>query len=282
MTSAPIPTDPRRLAVRLEVAEGNIEADAYQAWIRSHPHEDGLAIANGHVHVLHALRSDPVTRLWGLGLGDGPDADVIDEAIREGVRRGAVKITIEWNPYADPALLGVLGERRFIVQEFTNTYVLDLHGDVPPAKRPLSEHLRLEQLDHADPGEVDAAARVWARATFGDQAPASAIAHGRLQMSQPSRATFVVRDADQIGGVGTVGIDADVAFLCITATLPEYRSLGIQSHMLRARLDHARERGASIATIGSDPGTPSQRNIERAGFRCIYTKLIVKRPLISD
>lgn len=53
-------------------------------------------------------------------------------------------------------------------------------------------------------------------------------------------------------------------------TAPSYRKWGLQTALIDWRLRLAKEHGAPIATLETDPGSDSQRNAERIGFRLAY------------
>ena len=59
---------------------------------------------------------------------------------------------------------------------------------------------------------------------------------------------------------------------------PEFRGRGIHRALLAHRLWHAAEEGCDLALCECLPGSQSQRNQERVGFRVLYTKLVLKRP----
>ena len=48
---------------------------------------------------------------------------------------------------------------------------------------------------------------------------------------------------------------------------------GMHRELILARLHEALARGADLATASTLPGSGSQRNYERAGFRVAYTKV---------
>jgi GNAT superfamily N-acetyltransferase len=54
-------------------------------------------------------------------------------------------------------------------------------------------------------------------------------------------------------------------------TLPAFRSRGIHTALVHARLAAAREAGCDLAMVHTRPGAVSQRNILRAGFQLAYT-----------
>jgi GNAT superfamily N-acetyltransferase len=269
----------RALAHRLEIAETLIEADAASSWYEAHPDAGGGVVARGALRVVHGAPPDDVTRVWGIGLGEEPEAEALDEAIEEARRRDHRKVTVEWNPYAHEGLFDVFERRGLVVQEFTNTYVRDARIEPAVPRRALAPRLRIERIDPADPASVEAGARAWATGIMRRDPPGWLLQVGRLAMAQARRACFGAIDEGRIVGVGTVALWDGVAFLGMSSTLASHRAMGVQSHLLHARLEHARDHGADLATMGSDPGTVSQRNIERAGFACVYTKLIMKRVL---
>jgi GNAT superfamily N-acetyltransferase len=63
------------------------------------------------------------------------------------------------------------------------------------------------------------------------------------------------------------------------STLPAFRRRGVQRACLAARLDLARAAGCDLAVTSATPGGESARNIERAGFQCVYTSVGLVRPL---
>ncbi len=69
-----------------------------------------------------------------------------------------------------------------------------------------------------------------------------------------------------------LNISAGVALLAGAATVPEARRQGAQRALLRARLAYAAERGSDLAMVVTAPGSASQRNAMRQGFRHVYTR----------
>jgi GNAT superfamily N-acetyltransferase len=74
-------------------------------------------------------------------------------------------------------------------------------------------------------------------------------------------------------GTGALVIDGGVGWLSGDSTLPEYRGRGIQQAIQHHRLRLARDAGCTLAVTESAPGSGSQRNMERLGFRLVYTHL---------
>jgi predicted GNAT family acetyltransferase len=67
--------------------------------------------------------------------------------------------------------------------------------------------------------------------------------------------------------------------LCGAGTLADYRGRGLQTALLRARMQAAVEAGCDFAVVVTQGGTTSQRNAERLGFRVAYSKATVIKQL---
>jgi hypothetical protein len=64
-----------------------------------------------------------------------------------------------------------------------------------------------------------------------------------------------------------------VALMAGAGTIPEARKLGAQLALLESRLRWGAEQGCDIAMMCAAPGSASQRNAERHGFRIAYTRI---------
>jgi len=66
-----------------------------------------------------------------------------------------------------------------------------------------------------------------------------------------------------------MSIHRGVASFGGAGTLPEFRNRGVQKALLLARLAKAAEHGCDLAMVATMPGSGSQRNVERQGFRVV-------------
>lgn len=73
----------------------------------------------------------------------------------------------------------------------------------------------------------------------------------------------------------------EVAILAGASTRPSFRRRGAQNRLLDARLEIARNAGCRYAMMAAIPGSASQRNAERWGFRVAYTRTKWERSLES-
>ncbi len=79
-------------------------------------------------------------------------------------------------------------------------------------------------------------------------------------------------------GGGALSIHDGVAAIFGASTLPSFRRLGVQSAVIRALITYALEADCDVAYTLTRPGSVSQRNVERQGFRVAYTRCSLVRP----
>jgi len=80
-----------------------------------------------------------------------------------------------------------------------------------------------------------------------------------------------------VAGGATLALRGTVAGLFGASTLPDFRKHGVQTALLQARLRRAAEAGCEMAVSLAQPGSVSQRNIMRQGFRVLYTRVKFER-----
>jgi hypothetical protein len=72
---------------------------------------------------------------------------------------------------------------------------------------------------------------------------------------------------------GAMFLHDGVALLAGASTIPGTRRQGAQRSVLESRLRYAAEQGCDLAMMCAAPGSASQRNAERQGFRIAYTRI---------
>jgi GNAT superfamily N-acetyltransferase len=93
--------------------------------------------------------------------------------------------------------------------------------------------------------------------------------------SIPAVSCWLARAGGRIAGGGALVLHNGLALICGDGTLPEFRSQGVQTALLRARLDRARRSRCDLAVICTQPGSSSQRNAERQGFQVVYARTLM-------
>ncbi len=96
---------------------------------------------------------------------------------------------------------------------------------------------------------------------------------GVISANREGSTCFIAEVDGTPGAAGVLCMHQGVALLGGAATVPELRRKGLQSALLQYRLQYARNHGCDVAMIGTEPGSGSQRNAEREGFRIAYTRI---------
>jgi GNAT superfamily N-acetyltransferase len=109
--------------------------------------------------------------------------------------------------------------------------------------------------------EVPEAARVTDRPAFE---------HGGV----PGWHLYLASVGESPAGAAALAIDDGIGYLANASTLPELRRRGVQTALIARRLSDAAAAGCELVSSGTDFGTPSQRNLERAGLQVAYTKAV--------
>jgi GNAT superfamily N-acetyltransferase len=119
---------------------------------------------------------------------------------------------------------------------------------------------------------------LWARTAAEGWSEAEEYAHlildlARVSASRPDAPCFLAELDGRAIATGGLSIHEGVALLAGASTIPAARKRGAQRALLEARLTHAAACGCDLAMMGAEPGSASQRNAERQGFRIAYTRI---------
>jgi len=221
-------------------------------------------------HLVFVARRSLVGRAHALGFaGEVKPEDI--ERVEEFYFRHEADAQVDICPYADPSLFESVNQRGFQVAEFNQT----LGRWIEPGESFAIPQNGLE-VRRVTAEEGPQWSNVLARVFFAEQATN----FGRFFLPWVKYENAMCLGAfigDQmVGGAGGLIIPQHrTAGLFGAATLPEFRGRGIQSALLEERLRLAQRAGCDLAVTLTMPGTSSQRNAERAGFRTAYTKVVV-------
>jgi GNAT superfamily N-acetyltransferase len=213
----------------------------------------------------------PLNQAFGLGL-EGPVSPWDVEALEDFIGRAGTPVRVQLLPFADPSLSELLGERGYRVLRFLQMLV----REVGPAD--LSPPVAGVEVRRATEGE----ARLWARTVLQAFFEREEVGEEELLSALPTAYTqgttcWLAWEGDTPIGAGAHSVYGRVANLFYTGVRPEYRRRGVQAALIRARLQAAAQAGCTLACCSAQPATGSQRNLERAGFRILYPKVILQR-----
>jgi len=257
------------LSRRLERAEGRGNADFVEARAKLFPESGAEWIEVAGAYAMFDGVGSPITQTFGLGVFD-PVTQADMERLEEFFQKRGAHVHHEVSPMADPALLALLNERGYQPIELTSVMYRPIWRGVRLAS-PLNEKVRARL---AREGEEELWARTAARGWSGETG-FSDLLTGLFYISakRSVNLSFVAEVDEQAIATGSLLIHEGVALLAGASTIPEGRKQGAQLSLLEIRLRHAAEKGCDIAMMGAAPGSASQRNAERQGFRIAYTRI---------
>lgn len=232
-----------------------------------------LEIAGGIA--IYAGPGSPVNGAWALGTSVQVTAGEIAEVERFFVDRGE-RPAASVSPFADPTVVGVLSERGWCPRCFENVLVREvIPGEALPEPDPHVD-VRLVRT----PEDRELWADCVARGFAAPETPTPAevrLAHAAA--ANPDATLLMAHVDGQAAGTGEFSMREGVAWLSADTTLPAFRGRGVQRSLQRARLAMARDAGCDLAVSESIPGSVSQRNMERLGFRLAYVRVECIAPL---
>lgn len=218
----------------------------------------------------------PVNRAMGLGMGEDPVS--VDEITRleEFYGERGAEACAGICPLAHPSLLSSLAQRSWIVSGFENVLVRDVSQD--DAHTVAGPGIEIREAEGQEDREL------WglvAATGFSDPLPPlqQQLALARVVIQRPGTRLFLAFADGKVAGTGEMLIEKGVAWLSADATLPQFRGRGVQQALQRRRICAAAQAGCRLAATESTPGSPSQRNMERLGFRIVYTRVDMSRPV---
>jgi hypothetical protein len=237
---------------------------------------EAIAVVGGHAVFMGA--GSPLSQAQGLGLhGPVPEPEI---ALMEAFFRDRQTLTqIEVASLADQTLLSCLTQRGFLIAEQTHLLVASL----------ATEGLRRSSANPSEPATIVDVARVesgqcafWVDVVLacffeGPAAPPPALRDGAIAMAAvPGFSAWMARVDGQPAGGASLVIHDGLALFCGDGTLPSFRNRGVQTALLRSRLAHALAAGCRLAVTCTQPGSGSQRNAERQGFRVAARTMLTK------
>ena len=257
------------LSRRLERAEARSNAEFVEARAAADPASGACWIEVAGAYAMYDGPASPITQTFGLGLFDPvspEDMSRVEEFFRE---RGA-PVFHEVSPLAEGALLALLNERGYRPVEFTSVMFRQLRAG-PGVAAPRDERISVRAV-----GEDEH--ELWARTAAKGWSESPEVADimfdlGLVSAKRPGGLSFLAELGGEPIATGALAISEGVALLAGASTIPEGRQRGAQTALLDARLRYAAERGCDLAMMCALPGSASQRNAERQGFRIAYTRI---------
>ncbi len=257
------------LARRLEAMEAFCCLDTARNVARIRPEIPSAAeqIAGGWA-VFTGVGS-PISEARGLGM-DGPVTPAEMDRLESFYHSRGDAIRIEVCPLTDPTLHQLLAARGYQLLEFSNMLARPLAAGQGREARASDAQITTRI---ATPAEGPLWADTVARCFAGQMAITQELIDVVSCWTHSSIGScYFGYVSGEIAGGGSVAVNAGVGLLGGAGTVERFRNRGVQQALIAARLEHAARAGCDLAMTVTLPGSGSQRNCERHGFRVAYTR----------
>ena len=261
------------LAREIELAEAEAAVGCAERLLGAHG-EDAAAVcpvAGGYA--VYCGANSPVTQAVGLGLNGAVSKEEF-ERLEEFYFSREEPVRVETCPMADGSLIEHYRERGYHVTEFSNVMVRPVEKAAAAA---LPAGIEIQK---AGDGEIDLWTLTVAQG-FAEHFPVTQELLGIMRLFADGENTecYFARIDGKIAGGATLAVRGRIAGLFGASTLPQFRNRGVQTALLHTRMQRAAERGCELAMSIALPGSASERNITRRGFRTLYTRVKFEKEL---
>jgi ribosomal protein S18 acetylase RimI-like enzyme len=238
----------------------------------------GFAIEIGEGTATYAGPDSPFNKVAGLGFGGLPEDEL--DRVEAAFAERDVPVQVELSTLGDPAVGELLTGRGYGLAGFENVLGRPLDGE--------PEHVTAAGIEIRPSGddELEAWLDVVVDAVMHpdvdgaaahEEFPRDAIERAeRDLLATGVRRWSALRDGAIAGGAGLRVADG-IAQMAGAATAPSHRRRGVQAALTAVRLEAAAAAGCDVAVVTTQPGSTSQRNVQRRGFHLLYARAVLIR-----
>lgn len=255
------------LARRLERTEARSNADFVEARAKAFPDRGATWTEVAGAYAMFDGVGSPLTQTFGLGVFqeiNPADLDAIEGFFKS---RGA-EVFHEVSPIADASVFKLFNERGYRPIEFSSV----LYRTIDPDVRLGSSRNDQVKVRLVPENEIE----LFAQTAFEGWSEFTEILDFLRELAQVTALSKSLSFIAELEGkpiaTGALSITGDVALLAGASTIPTARRQGAQLALLEERLRYAAAHGCTVAMMAANPGSGSQRNAERNGFRIAYTR----------
>jgi hypothetical protein len=260
----PAPFADSALARRLENTEGHGNAAFVDAQARREPYSGAMRTAIAGTLAMFAGTGSPLTQTFCLGMHARPSGRDLDALERFFTSKGS-PVFHEVSPHAGADVYATLSSRGYKPIELSNVMYLAIGASSGVVVNPALRVRTVERTEADWYGDI--ATRGWS-----EMPEVLPFMRGFARSSVEVATCFVAEQDGQAIAAAALFMHGGVGLLAGASTVPEGRRQGAQLALLEARLRTAAASGCDLAMMVAAPGSASQRNAERNGFRVAYTR----------
>lgn len=219
--------------------------------------------------VLYDGPLSPITQTFGVGVHQPVSPAEMDEIETFFRSRGAT-VQHEVSPMVEDSTVALLTGRGYRPIEFTSVMFRDIAPGLRLTRAP-NERVSVRTVAPGDAETYIATATAgWSEyLEFADMMAELS----RVALEKTNGALFLAEVDGRAIATGALNVVGGVGLMAGASTVPEARNQGAQLALLEHRLRHAAAEGCDLAMMCARPGSASQRNAERHGFRIAYTRV---------
>ena len=256
------------LARRLERTEAHGNAAFVEARAQAFPDSGAEWIEVDGTYAMFDGPTSPISQTFGLGMFHPLTAERLDR-IETFFKERDADVFHEVSPLADPTTFALLNERGYQPIEFTSVLFRPINPDVVLSASP-NRNVKVRVTSENEKA-------LWSDVAFEGWSEFTELSDflrdmGKVHACSKSPSFLAELDNQPIA-TGMLTIHEGVALLAGASTIPTARRQGAQLALLEARLRYGAKQGCDIAMMAALPGSASQRNAERHGFRIAYTRI---------
>jgi GNAT superfamily N-acetyltransferase len=254
------------LSKRLERAEGFSCAQYAEARRRQYPDSGAEWMECAGAFVVFNGVNSPVTQTFGLGVFEELSPAALNKIERFFLDRGA-PVLHEVSPFAGIAALDMLCSRGYKPVELSSV----LYRLVEHSEATIQSSVTVRAVGQE---EAELWSRISAEGWTHDHPELMELMLqlGAVTAAREKSACFLAEIDGHPGAAGVLCMHEGVALFGGAATIPSMRRRGLQTALLQERMRYAFDHSCDLAMMVALPGSESQRNAERNGFRIAYTR----------
>jgi Acetyltransferase (GNAT) family len=258
----------KNLSQKLERTEAASNAGFVEARAKMFPESRAEWMEIGGAYAMYDGADSPLTQTFGLGVFDEITATEL-ERIEDFFKNHEAPVFHEVSPLAETSLISLLNERNYQPIELTSVMFQEIENSA--LNLPASPSIKTRIIEAGEE-------KLWAQTSAsGWASEMEGLAEfmyefGQISANCKGGFPFLAEIENEPIATGMLFINDDVALLAGASTIPEGRRRGAQLALLNARLRFASEKGCRLAMICALPGSQSQKNAEKQGFRIAYTR----------
>jgi hypothetical protein len=252
------------LARRLEKTEGHGNAAFVEAQAKIDPASGAIWKKAGGTFAMFAGVGSPITQTFGLGIHE-PVTDFDLNAIERFFTTRGSAVFHETCPLAGVEVFAKLAERGYRPCELSSVMFQPINASTRVEAAPGLRVRIVSKDEGALYGKISAQG-------WSEHPEFMPYIEGFAKLSVAVATCFIAEQNGEPIATAALFVHEGTALLAGASTVPSGRRQGAQNALLDARLRHAASNGCDLAMMVAGPGTASQRNAERQGFRIAYTR----------